>query len=64
MLMHDIHPTTVDGQAQLISQLKYRGCHLVTVPAVPRHWDGQWVIVLLPSHRLLLHTGAIIRPVP
>ncbi len=32
ILMHDIHPTTVAGQKELISSLQDRGYHLVTVP--------------------------------
>lgn len=32
ILQHDIHPTTVDGQDQLITSLEGLGYHLVTVP--------------------------------
>lgn len=32
ILQHDIHPTTVDGQDQLITSLQGLGYHLVTVP--------------------------------
>ena len=32
ILQHDVHPSTVDGQAELITQLKGRGFYLVTLP--------------------------------
>lgn len=36
ILQHDIHPTTVDGQDQLITSLQGLGYHLVTVPQLFR----------------------------
>ncbi|MGA8788468.1 MAG: polysaccharide deacetylase family protein [Paenarthrobacter sp.] len=32
ILQHDVHPSTVDGQAELITQLKGRGFYLVPLP--------------------------------
>lgn len=36
ILQHDVHKTTVDGQAQLIDDLQGAGYHLVTVPQLFR----------------------------
>ncbi|WP_373091978.1 polysaccharide deacetylase family protein [Paenarthrobacter aurescens] len=32
ILLHDVHASTVDGQAELITRLKGKGFHLVTLP--------------------------------
>lgn len=41
ILQHDIHPTTVDGQEELITTLQGLGYHLVTVPQLFRGIEMQ-----------------------
>ena len=36
VLMHDIHPTTVDAVPQILRRLRARGYHFVTVSQLPK----------------------------